>query len=500
MDLLPLRAAAGRGSIDGIPAAALVSAGFTLLQRCVPLVRALAGRRSAILLPSSPQFLLALAASDGRGAVLVNPLASSAEVEHQLRESNVGAVFTVRALARKVPEYLPCVLLDEAPRRATLTVMGGDDLEIDLGSHFGLELEGDADAPGRDEECAIVYTSAMAGTPLGAVLTHRNLITNARQTVQAAENTAQDHLLAVLPFSHLFGLTVSLIAPVMVGARVTTMPRFNPIAAVDLLECEGITEIVGVPGVFAAMLGAIARRGGKLAAPALRLCICGGAPLSVALQEQWEAATGVPLRQGYGLTEASPVALFNRVNAENVRGTLGLPFPGVSISIRDSATGAELPAGSVGEICVAGDTVFRGYVSELPATADFLAPAPASADALVRRAQSAGLRSRDGWLYTGDAGLLRSDGRVEFRGLIKPMFTRNGFNIYPREIERVVSQMPGVKRATVTPVPEPTRENDIRLELWLDGSRAVSDAEVKTWCEQRLAQYKQPSRIVIAGA
>ena len=497
MDLLPLRAAAGRGSVDGIPAPALVSAGFTLLQRCAPLVRALAGRRSGILLPSSPQFLLALAASDGRGAVLINPLASGAEVAHQLRDANVGAVFTVRALEGKLPAEMPRVLLDDAPRAAGFVAPDRGPVDVDLGSHFGLDLEGDAEATGRDEECAVVYTSAMAGTPLGAVLTHRNLITNARQTVQAAENEPDDHLLAVLPFSHLFGLTVSLIAPMMVGARVTTMPRFNPIAAVDLIEREGITEIVGVPAVFAGLLAAIARRGGTLNAPALRLCICGGAPLDVALQEQWEDVTGVPLRQGYGLTEASPVALFNRVNADNVNGTLGLPFPGVQVSIRDPESGAELPPGTLGEICVAGDTVFRGYVSELPAANEFLVT-PAAASAAQERARSAGLRTRDGWLHTGDRGLLRADGRVEFHGLIKPMFTRNGFNIYPRELELALERMPGVRNARVSAIPEPAREHDIAVAVTRDGSRDLSEADVKDWCERQLAQYKQPSRIEIA--
>ena len=493
MDLLPLRAATGRGSVDGLPAPALVSAGFTLLQRCVPLVRALAGRRSAILLPSSPQFLVALAASDGRGAVLVKPLAAPAEIAYQLDDATVGAVFTVKALAGRVPEHIPVVLLDDAPRSATFTVSGGDPVTVDLGNHFGLDLEGDADAPGRDEECAIVYTSAMQGRALGAVLTHRNLIANARQTVQAAENVPHDHLLAVLPFSHLFGLTVSLIAPMLVGARVTTMPRFNPIAAVDAIERDGITEIVGVPAVFAGMLAAIARRGGKLQAPALRLCICGGAPLSVELQQQWEQVTGVPLRQGYGLTEASPVALFNRVNSDNVLGTLGLPFPGVEISIRDPETSAALPDGEIGEICVRGDTVFRGYLGELPAPMGMAAGATT-----VPRDRSAGLRTRDGWLHSGDRGLMRSDGRVEFHGLLKPMFTRNGFNIYPRELEQVLTRMPGVASAAVSAIPEQTREHDIAVTLTLDGTRPVTEADVKAWCEARLSQYKQPSRITVA--
>jgi len=297
----------------------------------------------------------------------------------------------------------------------------------------------------------------------------------------------------VLPFSHLFGLTVSLIGPLLAGARVTTMARFNPIAAVDLIASEGITEVVGVPAVFAAMLQAIARRG-AFAAPALRLCICGGAPLPVALQQQWEAATGVPLRQGYGLTEASPVALFNRVSESNVLGTLGLPFPGVRISIRDTETSAELPQGSEGEICVAGETVFRGYIG----FGEVAGPGSMRPVAATARAASAGLRTIDGWLHTGDLGRLRADGRVEFIGLCKPMFTRNGFNIYPAEIERVVGAMPGVTQVRAYAIPEPARENDVGLDI--TAGDGVSEADVKRWCEPRLAQYKQPSRVTIRSA
>lgn len=492
MDLLPLRAAAGNGTVDGHPAAALVAAGFTLLQRCPPLVRALAGRRAGILLPSSPQFVTALAASDGRGALLINPLASPVEIAQQVDEAQVGAVFTISAMQDRLPTACPRVLLDDAPARARALLPGAEAIAIDLGSHFGLSLEGDADAPGRDEECAIVYTSAMRGRSLGAVLTHRNLIANARQTIQAAENHAGDHLLAVLPFSHLFGLTVSLMAPLMAGARVTTMPRFNALAAVDLLEREAITQLVGVPAVFAAMLAAIERRGGRLAAPALRLCICGGAPLAAALQARWLAATGVELRQGYGLTEASPVALFNRVGAPNVHGALGVPFPGVRVSIRDPESNEERPAGAEGEICIAGDTVFRGYVGEVGAPGS-LRPVPAAL-----RAASAGLRTVDGWLHTGDRGVMHADGRVAFAGLYKPMFTRNGFNIYPAELERVVGAMPGVRSVRVQAIAEPLREHDIVLDVTADAG--LREADVKAWCESQLAQYKQPSLIRVATA
>ncbi len=414
--LLPLAVAAGGGTIDGLEAQQLVAAGLTLLRRSAPLVRALSGRRAAILLPTSSRFLVALAAADGRGAVLVNPLAAPPEIAHQLHEADVGAAYTVSALAPRLPPELPHVLLDEAPRAAHVTA-AGETREIDLGAHAGLELAGDPAVEGRDEEAAIVYTSAMRGTPLGAVLTHANLLSNARATVEVATQDRHDHVLAVLPFSHLFGLVVSGATPLLAGGRVTTMERFVPPRALELIETDGITELVGVPAIYHALLGALERRGGALRADALRLCICGGAPLSVTLQERWFDTTGIELRQGYGLTEAGPVCLFNRLDLPNRGGTLGVPFPGVEVSIRsiagdDDGVPADiaLPArrpGEVGEICVRGPNVFRGYL----------------------RGGEAGLRRHGGWLHSGDLGVLDTDGTVRFTGVHKAMFTRNGFNI-----------------------------------------------------------------------
>lgn len=482
--VLPFAMAAGGGRVDGFEAQQLVAAGLTLLQRSAPLVRALAGRRAAILLPTSPRFLVALAACEGRGAVLVNPLAAPAEVAYQLRDAEVGAVFTTASFATRLPDDAVRVLLDDAPRSARV-VAGGITRDVDLGSHFGLDLTGESDVPGRDEEAAVVYTSAMAGTPLGARLSHRNLIANARSTVEAARNTGDDHALALLPLSHLFGLTVTLSAPLFAGGRVTTMERFNPVEAAELLAGRGITEIVGVPAIFRALLSAIERRGvrGPDAVGALRLAICGGAPLPETLQARWADVTGVELRQGYGLTEAGPVCLFNRVDRPNLRGTLGLPFPGVQVSIRapiewstdgvpvDGELTAPRAVGVPGEICVRGDNVFIGYVGD----------------------RGPGLVVRDGWLYTGDLGRLEADGCVRFEGVVKPMFTRNGFNIYPREIERAVGAIPGVQHVDIRRVPEATRENDIALTIHGE----VDAAAVKQWCEQRLSTYKQPSTISI---
>ena len=471
MTLLPLAAAAGGGSIDGIGAPQLVAAGFTLLQRSPALVRALAGRRAAILLAPSAQFLTALAASDGRGAVLIHPFAAPAEIAHQLVDANVGAVFTSAALAARLPAGTPHVLLDDAPRVARVVTANGA-TDVDLGSHFGLDLAVDADDPGRDEECAVVYTSAMAGTPLGAILTHRNLLANARQTQEAARLTPQDRCLAVLPFSHLFGLTVTAMGPLLAGASITTVPRFNPLAALDLLRQRGITQFVGVPAVFAGLLAAIQRTGGRLERDTLRLCICGGAVLPEELQDRWFDATGVELRQGYGLTECAPVCLFCRDDAPNRRGTLGVPMPGCAVSVRDPATHAELPDGTAGQLCIRGDTVFRGYV----------------------RDGERGLAVYDGWLESGDRGVRNGDGTFSFLGVIKPMFTRNGFNVYPREIERAIGELPGVRAVRARAIPEATRGNDIGVEV----TGTVTEAEVRDWCGRRLSAYKQPSVIRVS--
>lgn len=478
--LLPLALAAGGGRIDEFEAQQLVAAGLTLLQRSAAVVRALAARRGAILLPTSPAYFTALAACDGRAAVLINPLAARAEIAFQCTDAGVGAVFTSSALAERIPDAITRILLDDAPRSARVVSPDGTVRDIDLGSHFGFALEGEADVSGRDEEAAIVYTSAMQGTPLGAVLTHRNMLANARSTVDAMANTADDHVLALLPFSHLFGLTVTAVAPLLVGARVTTMARFHPGRAADLLAGD-VTEVAGVPAIFAALLGAIEKRQVRLTDGALRLCICGGAVLPRALQDRWFDVTGLELHEGYGLTEAGPVSLFNRADRPNVRGTLGLAMPGVDVRIFPPARHdgldapderTPLPDGAAGEICIRGENVSPGYVNG-----------------------ALGLPRRGEWLCSGDEGVRNSDGTIRFLGLIKPMFTRNGFNVYPRELERAICAMPGVVRADVEAISEEGKENAIRMRVFGN----VTEGDVRRWCEERLSAYKQPAVVDVVA-
>jgi long-chain acyl-CoA synthetase len=468
--LLPFACAARGGRVGDAAAVDLVAAGTTLLVRSAPLVRALAGRRAGILLPPGEGFLTALAASEGRGAVLINPLAAPLEIAYQLADADVGAVFTTSALAGRMPEGVVHVLLDDAPRSARVSA-GGSVRDIDLGSHVGLQLEGDPDAPGREEEAAIVYTSAMAGRPLGAILTHRALLHNARATLDATGMTSSDRVLAVLPHAHLFGFTATLVSPLLAGAAVLPVARFHPAQMAQRLVEGDATILVGVPAVYVALLNALETLDQPTLTGLLRLCICGGAPLDAALQERWEERTGIALRQGYGLTEAGPVALFDGPPSPGRPGVLGVPLPGVSVSIRDPETSAPLERGVVGEICIAGESLFSGYVG----------------------GAATGLAVRDGWLHSGDLGTMDGDGAVTFGGVRKAMFTRNGFNIYPREIESAVMELPGVESATVEAVPSEAHGNDIRLTVL----GVVAEPEIAAWCTRRLSAYKQPTAISV---
>lgn len=468
LSLLPIAVAAGGGSIDGIESQQWVAAGYTLLTRSASLVRTLASGRAGILLPPCGAFLSALAASDGRGVVLINPLASKPEIARQIVDADITLVFTNAALAPQLPERFPRVILDGAPRSAFVQTPAREH-EVDLGNHFGLNLEGNTDSPGRDEEAVIVYTSAMAGTPLGAILTHANLISNARMSADALGDEPTDHCLAALPFAHLFGLVVAGCAPLLNGGRVTTMDRFHPGRALEFIEQERVTRFMGVPSMYAALLGAMERRGKPLTSHALRMCLGGGAVVPEKLQEQWFNATGVELRQGYGLTEASPAAMLTRADATNERGTMGTVVRATEVTIRDEHSNTELADESAGEICVRGPHVFRGYVS----------------------GGEHGLPVRDGWLRTGDRAVRHANGTFTFRGLIKPMFTRNGFNIYPREIEQAMTRMPGVRGAYVWGIPDANKEHDIALRI--DGDLSESDA--LRWARQELAAYKVPSHI-----
>ena len=357
LSLLPIALAAGGGSLDGQPAASAVAAGFTLLQRSAPLVRALAGRRSAILLPPSAAAVTALAASDGHGAVLLSESATTASLRSALDLGDVGAVFTTRALAARLPQgERAVVVLDEAPRAATVFVRGVEST-VDLGSHFGLELEGEEDE-GRDEECLLTLLTPANTRATSAVFSHRNLLALARGAVDAASLLKRDRTLAAMPLVELGATAFSMLGPLLAGAHVTTMAHFDANEAIRRIEDDGITHLVGDEAMYAAMAARLDARGRSLAARALRVCVGLGFDFDTGVHDDWRRLTGVELRVAVGTADA-PLSLFNAPHFPNRPGTFGVPFPGMQLSVRDTRSGATLSPGTAGTLWVRGSAVAR---------------------------------------------------------------------------------------------------------------------------------------------
>jgi acyl-CoA synthetase (AMP-forming)/AMP-acid ligase II len=294
--LLPLALAGHGGRVDDFEVQQLVAAGLTLLQRSAALVRALTGKRSAVLLPACPQFFVALAASEGRAALLIDPRAEPYEIAHQLADARAGAVFTMSGFADRLPADVTRVLLDDAPRLARV-ISDAAARDVDLGSHMGLSLEGDPDAGGSADEAVIIYTSDGDAPPAAAAITHASLLANARAMMIAGGISRADRILAIVPFSELFGLTAAATAPLLAGASIFTMPRFDPARAAELITGGGITELVAAPSVFPQLLEQLARRGSP-GGSALRTCICAGALQDQSLEARWFEFTGVVLRHG----------------------------------------------------------------------------------------------------------------------------------------------------------------------------------------------------------
>ena len=427
--------------------------------------RGVEDERVGILLPNVVAFPVAFfgVLRAGARALMLNPQYSPREISEYMADAGARWVVTMEALEHLLPPGAQPILME--PAEGCLD-----------GAPAIPAIEVPLPRPAADDEAAVIYTAADEGWARGARLTHRGLGTNLASTVEAMGMVAEDRVFALLPLIHAFGLTVTMTAPLSVGATIIPVERFHPVRTLDQLEASGATVMCGVPAMYLAMISAAERRG--VPRHSLRVAICGGAPLQAEVARRWEDTFGIPLREGYGLTEASPVCLFNRVDRPNHPGSLGHPFPGVEVTIRDPR-GEHCPAGATGEICVEGANVFIGYVGD------------------------EGRDPRQFWdnaLRTGDLGCCAPDGTVRFRGCLKPMFTRNGFNIYPREIERVLRDDPRVADASVSAVPDMARENEVALTVVPAPGAELDEETVRRICRDGLAAYKQPSRITIEPA
>jgi acyl-CoA synthetase (AMP-forming)/AMP-acid ligase II len=340
-----------------------------------------------------------------------------------------------------------------------------------------VEQEPKATAPDDtdlDTCCWMLYTSGTTGRPKGVHLTQRGCLwVVAACWIPIAELGSDDHLLSCLPLFHSYALVLSVVGVTAAGARATLLPKFSPSDVTARLARDGVTVFPGVPTMFQYLLNNRTTQD-QLAAPDLRLCISAGAIMSSTLNQEFDAYAGVPLLDGYGITETSTMVTMNAPHGGRVPGSCGVPLPGVSVRFVDPG-GTDVAPGEEGELWVQGPNVMLGY-HELP------------------EATSAALTN--GWYRTGDLGRRDPNGFITITGRVKELIIRAGENIAPAEIETVILRCPGVDDVAV--VGEPHRDlGEVPVAFIVPASGEPLDHEaVLAVCRENLAYFKVPSRIV----
>ena len=324
-------------------------------------------------------------------------------------------------------------------------------------------------ATSPEDTAVILYTSGTTGKPKGAELTHLNMLLNARLSDTMYPRADHDVHLITLPLFHSFGQTVQMNAGIYNRATLVLLPRFSPDAALHLMEEESITIFAGVPTMYWAMLNypkadqydlqKIARN--------LRVTISGGAAMPVEVMRAFNEKFNVKILEGYGLSETSPIAVFNRLDREAKPGSIGLPVWGVEVRLVD-ADDQDVDTGEVGEIAIRGHNVMKGYYKRPEATAEAF---------------------RNGWFHTGDIGRRDEEGYIYIVDRVKDMIIRGGFNVYPREIEEVLMTHPAVSLAAVVGVPHERHGEEVKAYVILKGEATVSESELVAWSKANMADY-----------
>jgi len=461
------------------------------------------GARVAIMLPNLLQYPVALfgALRAGMIVVNVNPLYTASELRHQLADSGAEALVVLENFAQTAGQALAGTNV-----RHVVTTQVGDlfslfgrwatnfvvkylrgmvpSWSISGATDFRTALaQGEGHGLGactvRAEDVAFLqYTGGTTGRPKGAMLTHGNMVANVEQTAAWIASTltaGAETVITALPLYHVFALTTNLLLFVRLGGRnvLVTNPRDLESFVAELRRTR-FSVITGVNTLYHALLETPGfGRVGSAHPGTLKVAVAGGMAVQRSVAKRWHELMGVPLVEGYGLTEASPIVCANPLGAREFSGKLGLPVPSTEVSIRDER-GAEIDLGEVGEICVHGPQVMRGYWN-----------APA---------ETAAALTADGWLRTGDMGWMDSRGYVEFTERRKDVIVVSGFKAYPTEIEDAVMLHPDVQDAGAVGVPD-ARSGEAVVLFVVKKDPALTAEAVLAHCRQHLTGYKLPRRI-----
>jgi long-chain acyl-CoA synthetase len=428
------------------------------------------GDRIAVLCANNWYFVVSYLAGLGAGLVVVpmNPMSPARELQAELAVVGARAAI-VGPSAREAFDRV-----DLGALRSLEHVIGSgpstarNRLELDA-------VMAAAPAPMVDRAATdlavLMFTSGTAGSPKAAMLTHGNLLANLSQSGRTSGSRPTDVVLGVLPLFHIFGLNVVLGQTLYAGGRVVLVERFDPASAADTIERRGVTIVAGPPNMWASLVGLPDVRPGQFAS--VRIAVSGAAALSEQTRRLAQDRLGLSLAEGYGLTETAPTVT-SSVGAPARPGSVGRPAPGIEVRLVDD-DGGDVLVGDPGEIWVRGPNVFRGYWNDPEATAAALTP--------------------DGWLRTGDVALVDDDGYLYLVDRIKDLIIVSGFNVYPAEVEAVLSEHPGVAAAAVVGLPHPHTGETVKAFVVPAPRAAIEEDDVIRFCAARLARYKCPTKI-----
>ncbi|MFO1303645.1 MAG: AMP-binding protein [Burkholderiales bacterium] len=458
------------------------------------------GDRLAIMLPNLLQYPVALfgALRAGVAVVNVNPMYTPRELEHQLKDSGAGAIVVLENFAHTLQD-----VVGRTAVRNIITTQVGDlfpqpkALLTNLAVKYvkkmvpAWSLPGTVDFTealrrgrthalddvpvGHDDIAFLQYTGGTTGLAKGAMLTHRNLVANVQQMAawiaRDLENGKETAILP-LPLYHVYALTANLIF-MRIGAHVIliTNPRDIP-AFVTELKRQAFTAMIGVNTLYNALLNAPQFE--EVRVDRLKMANAGGMAVQRAVAERWKRATGVPLMESYGLTETSPGAISNPLGADWT-GTIGVPIPSTEAAILDE-DGLELPLGEVGEICVRGPQVMKGYWNRPDETEKVL--------------------TADGWLRTGDMGFMDQRGYIKITDRKKDMIIVSGFKVFPNEIEDVVMQHPDVLEVAAIGVPD-SKSGEAVMVFVVPKNPGLTEDAIREHCKRSLTAYKVPKIVEV---
>lgn len=455
------------------------------------------GDRVAIMLPNSPQAVIAYYGILQAGAIVVqtNPLYTERELAYQLQDSGSKAIVTLPVLFPRVSkartgtdlehiivsgvqDFLPFpknVIYPFIERKQTKVIV---DLSKEHNVHHlkdiikkeGLPLE-EHSFDFHTDAALLQYTGGTTGPPKGVILTHENLISNVSMCdawLYESEK-GEEIVLGILPFFHVYGMTTVLILSVMMQHKMVLLPKFDVEETLKTIDKQRPTLFPGAPTIYIGILNA--KTLPKYDLSSIKACISGSAALPVEVKDQFEKVTGGRLVEGYGLTETSPVTHANLVwGGKRVDGSIGLPWPNTD-AILLGPDGKEVEQGQVGEIAIKGPQVMKGYWNREEDTKETF---------------------HEGWLLTGDLGYMDEEGFFYVVDRKKDMIIASGFNIYPREVEEVLYEHEAIQECVVVGIPDPYRGETVKAFVVLKEGKTVTEEELNQFARKYLASFKVP--------